>query len=93
MNVYQTRADDMQLINTQINSHVYNTGKQHIPLNLSNIHRENEEVVVLANGVARSKIEQKMKNSKWFPQIDFEIQAGYEPLLDRPSQGGHQQGG
>lgn len=86
------RIDLRRLFGREVGDTINPTGSlqhQHLKGKLMNyinrIKDENEQVLVLRQQIEQARFEKGAARSNYYPQVDFEARAGYEPLLDRPS--------
>lgn len=90
-----SRANLKRLLGEEIGSKIEPVGSlQHQHLNgtlmdyVIRIKGESEQVLVAARTHQAANVESKIWRSKWLPQLDLEVEAGYLPLIKRPPQGG-----
>lgn len=55
---------------------------------LDRIKDENEEVLALTRVVKQSELEIRSATAQFLPRVDVQVRAGYEPIRERPTNGG-----
>ncbi len=90
----EARSNLKRLLGEEVGSKMEPVGRlqhQHIKGALTSyvkrIKDESEPVLVASKDVASATIESKVGRSRWLPNLDLHVHAGYVPLDERPARG------